>query len=313
MDEGKPCSIRGLSVVDDHTAWVSGSNGYVACTTNGGKSWQWQQVKGFDKSDFRAIEAFSAREAIIMSAGTPAVVLKTLNGGLSWTVNYLNRDEAYFLDAMDFSDRKHGAILGDPIDHHFTILETSDGGLTWANSKSQSAALPGEAAFAASGTCMKMLNKQGDLKFVTGGTCARLFIKHAGSWQVKTLPLAQGQGSTGAFAEAEGAGLSIIVGGDYKNPNRRDSTVCYGKENLYEFQLSGAMPGYQSGVCWLGGINFLSTGTSGSNISIDGGKNWTPVDSGSFNVCKRSKHGKLVLLAGDHGKIELFEMYSPHN
>src|ERR1700761_4185050 len=101
QQQGKPSSIRGLSVVDDSVAWISGSRGYVAITRNGGKDWTWQQVKGFEKADFRDIEAFSEKEAVMMSSGTPALVLKTTDGGANWQVKYRNADTTYFLDAMD--------------------------------------------------------------------------------------------------------------------------------------------------------------------------------------------------------------------
>src|SRR6185312_4161465 len=101
LQQGKPTSIRGLSVVDDNVAWISGSKGNIAITTNGGKTWNWQQVKGFEKSDFRDIEAFSDKEAIIMSSGTPALILKTIDGGANWQEKYRNADTTYFFDAMD--------------------------------------------------------------------------------------------------------------------------------------------------------------------------------------------------------------------
>jgi len=106
LQQGRSTSIRGLSVVDDSIAWLSGSKGTVAITRNGGKTWDWQQVKGFEKADFRDIEAFSAKEAIIMSSGTPALILKTTDGGANWNVKYKNTDTAYFFDAMDFANPK---------------------------------------------------------------------------------------------------------------------------------------------------------------------------------------------------------------
>src|SRR4051812_28564225 len=126
LQQGKPTSIRGLSVVDDNIAWVSGTKGTIAITTDGGKTWDWQQVKGFEKADFRDIEAFSAKEAVIMSSGTPALILKTTDGGANWKVKYNNPDSAYFLDAMDFAGKQHGFILGDPINSKFLLLETKD-------------------------------------------------------------------------------------------------------------------------------------------------------------------------------------------
>ncbi len=89
-----------------------------------------------------------------MSSGTPALILKTVDGGANWQVKYRNTDTAYFFDAMDFADKKHGYILGDPINNKFVLMETKDGGETWDMFKNRPDALPGEAAFAASGTCL---------------------------------------------------------------------------------------------------------------------------------------------------------------
>src|SRR5476649_2146290 len=92
LQQGKRTSIRGLSVVDDSVAWISGSRGNIAITNDGGKTWAWQQVKGFEQADFRDIEAFSNKEAVIMSSGTPALILKTTDGGTNWQVKYRNTD-----------------------------------------------------------------------------------------------------------------------------------------------------------------------------------------------------------------------------
>src|SRR5689334_15802742 len=47
---GRKTSIRGLSVVNNNIVWVSGSNGTVGKSTNGGKDWKWYQVKAFEKA-----------------------------------------------------------------------------------------------------------------------------------------------------------------------------------------------------------------------------------------------------------------------
>src|ERR1700742_5273423 len=111
LQQGKRTSIRGLSVVDDSVAWISGSRGNIAITKDGGKNWLWQQIKGFEQSDFRDIEAFSAKEAIIMSSGSPALILKTTDGGTTWQTKYRNTDTTYFFDAMDFDNPKHGLVI----------------------------------------------------------------------------------------------------------------------------------------------------------------------------------------------------------
>lgn len=311
LQQDNPASIRGLSVVDDKVAWVSGSKGTIAITKDGGKTWDWQQVKGFEKSDFRDIEAFSSREAIIMSSGTPALILKTTDGGQNWKVKYKNTDTACFFDAMDFSERLNGYVLGDPIDGKFVLMETKDGGETWYPFRKCPNALRDEASFAASGTCIRV--DKNKMNIVTGGSRSRLLEYLPGNniWDYSPLPIVSGKPSQGAFSFAWSAnGLSrVFVGGDYANDKKPDSVASYitAHSNLIKSSSQGPA-GFQSCVEYISGESFLSTGTSGSNLTSDGGKTWTKIDDASYNVCRKAKHGKLVLLAGNGGKIGIFKM-----
>ena len=293
-------------MVDDNVAWISSSKGYIAITTDGGKSWNWQQVKGHEKSDFRDIEAFSSKEAVIMSSGTPAVILKTIDGGNTWKVSYRKNDSTYFLDAMDFDSPKHGFTMGDPIKNKFLLLETNNGGDSWMPVGGPDA-LKDQAAFAASGTCLTV---NGTISIVTGGSSAEIISKTRSGWKHSPLPILHGQSSQGAFSATVDKNHLIVVGGDYKNDKRRDSTACYSIDNGLSWHLANSFPsGYQSCVESIGAYIFLSTGTAGTgtNISTDGGKNWSQIDNKSFNVCRKAKHGKLVLLAGDGGKIGILK------
>jgi photosystem II stability/assembly factor-like uncharacterized protein len=301
LQQGKPTSIRGLSVVDDHVAWISGSKGALAITTDGGKTWEWQQVKGFEKADFRDIEAFSDKQAIIMSSGTPALILKTTDGGKNWQVKYRNADTAYFFDAMDFSDDRHGYVLGDPIRGKFVLLETKNSGDTWLPVKNPPDALPGEAAFAASGTCLRL--EKGRYVIVTGGSHSRVISSQTNPIPV---PLLHGRPSQGAFSIAFSKTSSVIVGGDYSKDQIRDSVAFYFSSKTGN--LSKKQPaGFQSCVEYILDKTFISTGTSGSNITMDGGQTWTQIDGASYNVCRKAKRGQLVLFAGNDGKIGIFK------
>ena len=77
LTSGTKTSLRGLSVVNDNVVWVSGSAGTVGKTTNGGKNWKWYNVKGFEKREFRDIEAFDATTALIIAVDEPGYILKT--------------------------------------------------------------------------------------------------------------------------------------------------------------------------------------------------------------------------------------------
>lgn len=311
VEQDKPTSIRGLSVVNNQVAWVSGSKGHVGISTNGGQTWVWRQVPGFEQSDFRDIEAFSATEAIIMSSGTPAVILKTTDAGKSWKICYRNDDKAYFLDGMDFYNSGRGLVMGDPINGKFLLLETKDAGTTWKEVSTAPAAIKEEAAFAASGTSIIINKANQQVMMVTGGPVSRLLTsRDLKSWNAQALPIAQGLNTKGSFSVAEGGGRTVIVGGDYVKNKKTDSVACSlsGKQGASGFQLAKQMPGgFQSGVAYLGKATFLATGTSGTNMSKDGGQTWTLIDPTSFNACQQARHGNLVILAGDKGKIAIFE------
>ena len=53
LDDGvvlSKTSFRGLSVVNDNTIWVSGSRGTFARSVDGGKTFTYTQLKGYEKS-----------------------------------------------------------------------------------------------------------------------------------------------------------------------------------------------------------------------------------------------------------------------
>jgi photosystem II stability/assembly factor-like uncharacterized protein len=131
LQGGNKVSIRGLSVVNNKIIWVSGNDGMVARSTNGGKDFEWMKVNGYEKRDFRDIEAFDKNTAIIMGVDAPAIILKTNDAGKSWNKVLEDSTKGMFLDAMDFTNDMHGMVIGDPIDEKVYISETTDQGNTW--------------------------------------------------------------------------------------------------------------------------------------------------------------------------------------
>jgi photosystem II stability/assembly factor-like uncharacterized protein len=131
LNTGTKASLRGLSVVNDKIIWVSGSNGMVGKSIDSGNTWRRIQVKGFEKTDFRDVEAFDENIAVIMGVDTPAYILRTIDGGETWKVVYENKTKGMFLDAIEFWNEQSGIVIGDPINGKFFIARTFDGGNTW--------------------------------------------------------------------------------------------------------------------------------------------------------------------------------------
>ncbi|SJZ83530.1 WD40/YVTN/BNR-like repeat-containing protein [Sediminibacterium ginsengisoli] len=304
LHSGKRISLRGLSVVTDNIVWVSGSSGSVGRSTNGGSSWTWITVPGYEKRDFRDIEAFDSSTAIIVAVAEPAVILKTTDGGLNWKKVYEDTAKGIFLDAMDFKDSRNGVAIGDPIDGRQAYLATTtDGGNSWKKtdpSRSYGPLADGEAFFASSGTNIRF-TKAGTY-VVTGGKRSVLFT---GTSQYDSLPIVQGLESTGANSIDVYDGKAVIVGGDFSKDTISSNNcvlVSLGKKPV--FSIPETPPhGYRSCVIYLNSNQLVACGTSGIDLSDDGGRNWRLLSRDSFHVVKKAKQGNAVYLAGGNGRI----------
>ncbi len=307
-------SFRGLSVVDDHTAWVSGSKGWVGHSTDGGNHWHFAQVKGFEKCDFRSLYAFDQNNAIIASAGVPAVVLRTNDGGRNWKVVYSSDDTAVFFDGIDFFNKNEGILYGDPIRGSLLILRTENGGDSWheAPLANRPKLQEGEASFAASGTTIRCYDNN-RIVIATGGKYSRLFISYdkGTHWRIVSPPVIHGENSTGIFSTAffnERTG--VIVGGNYKQEQVKVNHVFCTTDGGSTWKAP-AFPtrGYRECVEYLNKNTLIATGPSGTDVSSDGGINWKPVsDEKGFHVVRKSRTGSLIIMAGAEGKISLVKL-----
>ena len=302
LDSNKTVSIRGLSVVNNNVVWASGSNGTVALTLDGGKTFQWMQVKGYEKTDFRDIEAFSSTTAIIMGIDTPAVILKTIDAGKTWKKVYEDKRPGMFLDAMEFWNEMSGIVIGDPIDGKIFIARTFDGGEHWRGLPDAyyPTAEKGEAMFASSGTNVRKLAKD-EACFITGGTRSRLFIRD----QKIDLPILQGKESTGANSIAVWDKKTFaIVGGDFSNATSIEKNCVLTKDAGKTFLKPTTPPfGYRSCVEYISKSKLITCGITGVDVSDDGGMNWKNISTQGFHVAQKAKKGNAVFLAGGKGKI----------
>ncbi len=305
-------NIRGLSVVNNKVVWVSGSNGWTGQSSNGGKNWTMTQVKGFEKADFRMLYAFNERKAIIANSGSPAHILITQDGGLNWDMVYRNYDSAAFFDGMDFWNAHDGIIYGDAIEGKMLLLRTNDGGLHWQElpDSSRPVMIKNEASFAASGTGIRCVEQQ-KIILATGGSQSRLFISNnqGTAWDTFSTPMMQGRNSTGTFSVAyKKPNHLIIVGGDFLKDTSKINHVFYSTDGGQQW-LRPDVPtgGYRECVEYVNTKTILATGPFGTDISSDGGKNWTSLsDEKLFHVIRKARKGKLIMAAGK-GKVSIIQ------
>lgn len=303
-------SIRGLCPVTDNLVWVSGTQGKVGRSTDGGKEWEWYSVPGCDTVDFRDIEAFNSEKAIVMSSGEPARIYLTNDAGKNWKRVYYNDTKGIFLDAMDFWNDNEGVIVGDPIDNIFTILRTSNGGETWEPEKGP-AAEAGEACFAASGTTLRTL-KGKDFAFASGGTVSRFFRFNGSSWRITPWPATQGLASTGIFSFAFRDGSNgVAVGGDYKDVMQVHRNCLITTDGGRTWTAPVLAPeGYRTAVEYLDNKRLIVTGPFGTEISGDGGNTWFALgkDPNGYHAARKAKNGKVIYLTGGKGRIAVLDV-----
>jgi photosystem II stability/assembly factor-like uncharacterized protein len=298
QDSRTTADLRGLSVVNHLVAWASGTGGTYARTIDGGATWRASTVPGGEKLDLRDVHAIDANTAYLLSAGAGELsrIYKTTDGGEHWTLQYTNTKPEAFFDALAFWDATDGIALSDPVAGHFLIVTTSDGGANWQELPTTNLppALPGEAAFAASGTCLIVQGKNNVWFGTGGGAVARVFRSRdrGRTWKVATTPVTSNTKSSGIFSLAfKDSKNGIALGGDYQKPDSAKDNVALTTDGGLTWKaISGSLPaGFRSGVAYVSdprrkSVTLVAVGPSGSDYSIDDSRTWKSIDRVGYNT-----------------------------
>ncbi|HXT16102.1 MAG TPA: hypothetical protein VN706_10770 [Gemmatimonadaceae bacterium] len=293
---GTNVEFRGLSVVSASVVWASGTRGRVARTTDGGVTWTIDTVAGADTLDLRAIHGADALRAWASAAGPAergqAKIFHTSDAH-RWTQQYATSDSGVFLDAMAFWDDRHGIAMSDPVNEKLVLLSTSDGGATWTKLPMDGApaVLPGEAAFAASGTCITVQGTTTVWIGTGGGARARVFrsTDRGRTWSVADTPIHAGNASSGIFSVAFADAMhGVVVGGDYTKAKTPLDNVALTSDGGRTWRLAkGSLPqGYMSAVAYMPGTkgrSLVAVGLAGTAQSTDAGQSWVMVDTVAYN------------------------------
>lgn len=311
QQSGTTALLQAISVVSDETVWVSGHEGEILRSLDGGETWRSRLTLSLDSLQFRDIHGFDAEEAVVLSAGTGPLsrIYRTADGGATWTLSFFMDEDAGFLDCLDFLDGSHGFAYGDAIDQSPYLLETRDGGRTWSRVPAHllPSAGTGEGGFAASGTCARVA-PGGRFWIATGaGGNARLLHRamDGAGWEAIEAPVVRGDAAgltTVAFASPE---IGIALGGDLAQMDARTRNVIVTVDGGTTWEPGGQLrmlgPVYGSAF-WEGAPVAIAVGPGGADLTEDRGRSWDELAEETYWAVEISEGG-LGWMVGPEGRI----------
>ncbi len=317
-------SLRGVYAISEDVCWASGSGGVWLRTTDSGETWQGHIVEGAKAIDFRDIHAFSAGEALLLTAGAPARIYRTTDGGRRWAIVHQDMREGVFFDAFAFWDDEHGIAFSDPVDGVFVIVTTDDRGTTWNAIPSESIprALEGEAGFAASGTCLA-LGPNGNAWIGLGGDTslrgARILhtTDFGQTWTVQQTSIRTTE-SAGIFSVVFlDERIGVVVGGDYLSPEGSAANAAITTDGGQTWTSVSAEPpgGYRSVVVFVDALidapsvtALLAAGPTGVDFSTDHGQTWLHISDQGFHAMSFAPGSAVGYATGTDGRIARIEL-----
>jgi photosystem II stability/assembly factor-like uncharacterized protein len=126
LDNPSVAGLYGVHFLTSDLGTVTGKQGVILRTTDGGSSWT-PQPSGVTG---QLIDVFftDPQNGTIVGGNSDqdvTTILHTTNGGASWAPQPANTKA--FLYRVHFSDAEHGITVG----YHGTVLQTSNGGASW--------------------------------------------------------------------------------------------------------------------------------------------------------------------------------------
>ncbi len=307
-------SLRGTAI-KQNSYWVTGSDNSIFVSQDVGNTWQDKSIASKIKRDFRDIELFDNKTAIIMSAGTGelSTLYKTFDGGSSWQLLYQNTDKLGFFNSIAFWNEKQGLLMGDPVDGYYVIKKTTDGGKTFRRVMRSNIPkiLKEESAFAASGNSI-IVGDNGKAWIATGGFSASVYVSndYGETWQRNSVPLYQETKTSGGYGVAlNHLEQPFVIGGDYLQRQRQYSNMARLADGQWLSIKTGNIGLRTAMSCqkWI----CLTTGKTATDISFDAGTTWQALVNKKQSTMTLTHQGfyslasddDVFLTAGAEGKI----------
>lgn len=302
---------RGLEV-HDNVAVIGGSLGNVMVYDFGK-----QELRTFFNADginLRDIDAIADGSHTALGITAPAQILFRAMPSDSFVVVYEGQDSLMFLDGIDYWNDQYGIAFGDPLDGYPLVLYNELYDKKWhrASKKGFPIEASNYAGFAASGTSIKCLEEDVVIIGLGNETAKILRSENRGNnWSLIDVPFHKEPNGTGIYSLAFKNSLNgVAVGGHWQNV-KCDSSKVYTVDGGLTWHLSSGIQEYRSCVAYFKEDIYVSTGTTGTDISYDGGKSWTLLDTLGYNAIAFREDG-IGIGVGNFGKIDIIKLAENH-
>ena len=293
--------------------WAGGTEGTVGYSQDGGKHWNFQQVPGAENLDFRDLIILSQKHVLLMSAGPSAEgkakIFETKDGGKTWKICFEKKEIGFFFDCFLLDEAtKTAYLLADPIDGKFVLFTYSNETFTQVDPTKCPTILPGEAAFAASGSSLLIQNKT--IYIATGGASKARILK-------TKLPIVDGwetcfetnnlEKSSGYFALGSNEKDEIwIAGGDYTKPKSNLIPAMSSQDDGKTWLAIPKIPAIYIEKIYHTKPYWVISGTAGSAVYNPKRNTWRNLGEGSYhNIVEADGRLWGIGAKGQIAKIDL--------
>jgi len=251
QNSGTTQLLIAVSPVNSRVVWAAGAGGTFVRTLDGGKTWTAGVVPGAEALQFRDVQGVSDKVAYLQSISVADIpnptdfrIYKTEDGGATWTMQFQNQLAGAFYDCFAFWTPQRGISHSDSVNGVFPDLRTTNG-RTWKSiASNMPPALPGEASFASSGTCVATQGERNAWIVTGGSTAARALVTRDGgdSWNAYDTPIVSSP-SAGAFTVAfRNSRRGIVGGGDLDPADPNNARTATSSDGGRTWSLTNAPP-----------------------------------------------------------------------
>ncbi len=310
QNSGTTEGLIAVSPVNSRVVWAAGRHGTFLLTTDGGKTWTAGVVKGAKFLQFRDVQGVSDKVAYLQSIGNDPSdfrIYKTEDGGATWTMQFKNELAGAFYDCFAFWTSNRGISHSDSVNGVFPDIRTTDGSTWQSISGNMPPALPGEASFAASGTCVATQGTENAWIATGGSSIARILATTDGgdTWNAYNTPLVSSP-SAGAFTvDFRDSSHGIVGGGDLDPSDPDNARTATSDDGGQTWALTNAPPvtGAIFGLSYVRQIGSCKSARCQEVASYvvvtanSGGAAWTPDEGTTWYVLPGVTGGWAVAFA----------------